>query len=92
MDEGPAPERPARAPAGRRRRYKPRELELGDGGRLTLRSDGTIVEVDGTAQAVGSWTPDDPEWARHAIRFGLRPQDSTVAPHGPSAGTKPPRW
>jgi hypothetical protein len=82
-----------RATAGSRRRFKPRQLETADGGRLRIRHDGVIVHVDAAGQVVGSWATGDPEWERRAIRFGLRPQRTTVAPHGGrDSGSKPPGW
>jgi hypothetical protein len=93
MDDAPAGARPARGPAGPARRFKARHLDLGDGSRLTLHPDGAIDHVDATGEVVASWALDDPDWPRHAIRFGLRPQPATVAPHGgPAEKGKPPGW
>ena len=83
--------KPSRSPATRGRRFKPRALELADGGRLILSADGSIDHVDDHGSAMHSWTPDDPEWPDQAIRFGLHPQGPTVTPQGPVQGTKPPR-
>ena len=81
----------SRTPASRRRRFRRRELDLADGSRLVLKADGSIDHVDDGGDTKQSWTPDDPEWPRHAIRFGLRPQNATVAPHGRYVErTKPP--
>jgi hypothetical protein len=72
-------------------RYRPRHIDVGDGTGLRLRADGTIDHVDAAGETVGSWQADDPDWARYALRFGLRPQPETVAPHGGSnGGSKPP--
>ena len=57
---------------GRRPRYRRHQLTLPDGGKLRLGVDGTTVQA---------WLPGDPEWAGQAIRFGLRPEPLTVAPH-----------
>jgi hypothetical protein len=70
------------------RRFKRRELMVADGGKLILNVDGSIRLID----AEGHTRPDEPEWARCAIRFGLRPQSSTIAPTGRYVdATKPPR-
>ncbi len=79
---------PPRAAADFRRH----ELELADGGRLVLDTDGSIVRTDALGTRTHAWTPDDPEWPDQAIRFGLHPQASTVAPqHRGDQGTKPAR-
>ncbi len=81
----------ARTSTTKSRRGRRRELQLADGGRLVLNADRSIDRVDDDGNAVQSWTPDDPEWARSAIRFGLHPQESTVAPRGRDVGAmKPP--
>lgn len=80
----------ARTPRGPR--FKRRELELADGGRLVLDTDGSIKHVDDHGDTRHSWAPDDPEWSHQAIRFGLHPQGPTVTPQGRYVeGTKPPR-
>ena len=61
-------------------RFKRRELILGEGGKLVLHANGSIGQVDGEGVLKQTWAPDDPEWARHAIRFGLLPQPGTVVP------------
>lgn len=78
----PAPSPAAHAPAAHGRRYKRREIQLAEGGTLVLGADGSIAQHDADGTPAHTWTPDDPEWARHAIRFGLYPQDATVAPTG----------
>jgi hypothetical protein len=73
------------------RRYRHRELKLADGGRLVLRTDGTIARFDDADTRTASWTTDDPEWPGYAIRFGLHPEPGTVAPNGSGVrGTRPP--
>jgi hypothetical protein len=67
---------------GSARRYRRHVQALPDGGRLTLREDGTIERLGADGSTVGSWRPDDPDWPGQAIRFGLRPQPKTVAPQG----------
>ena len=81
----------ARRPASRRRRFKRREFEFADGERLVLDGDGAIRRLDDHGVTIRTWTPDDPDWPNEAIRFGLRFQAPTVAPHGRVPGAKPPR-
>jgi hypothetical protein len=76
---------------GRGRRYKPHELHLAGGGRLTVSADGEIDHLDARGATVRRWKVDDPEWPDQAIRFGLYPQAGTITPHGQVQGTKPPR-
>ena len=64
------------------RRYRGHELVLPDGGRLRLHADGTIERRDADGSVLSSSRPNEPEWARQAIRFGLRPEPVTVAPQG----------
>ncbi len=79
-------------PAAHGRRFKRRELKLADGGTLVLNADGSIAQLDGDGNQAHAWEPVDPDWARHAIRFGLYPQDATVAPTGRYIeGMRPPR-
>ena len=55
-----------------------------------LNTDGSIVHVDEHGAPMHSWAPDDPEWPRQAIRFGLYPQADTVTPTSRSVeGSKP---
>jgi hypothetical protein len=77
--------------ATRGRRFKPRELDLADGGRLVLGVDGSIDHIDERGSTKHGWKLDDPEWPDQAIRFGLHPQGRTATPHGQVQGTKPPR-
>jgi len=82
------------APRGhgnKRSRYKRREIGLAEGGKLILQPDGSISLVDGAGAASGAWAPGDPDWAGHAIRFGLQPQAETVAPHGRRAADPRPQ-
>ena len=80
--EEPSPTQSTSGPAAHGRRFKPRELELADGGRLVLTADGSISQVDAAGTPTQAWEQADPDWASHAIRFGLFPQDATVAPSG----------
>ena len=91
MTEEPGEPEPTRDAARRGRRFRPQQLSLPDGGKLVLRSDGSIDQVDADGSATQRWTPDQPEWPNHAIRFGLQSQARTVAPHGRVEGTRPPR-
>ena len=63
------------------RRYRRHELALPDGGKLRLGVDGTIVRLDADGSPVRAWPTADPDWPNQAIRFGLRAQPTTVAPH-----------
>ncbi len=84
---------PSRSAASPRRSHKRRELELADGGKLVLNVDGSIHHLDAQGDTTRTWTPNDPEWPHEAIRFGLRSQAATVAPHRRYVpGAKPPRW
>jgi len=73
---------PSPSTAAHGRRFKHRELDLADGGKLVLKADGSISQVDASGAPTQTWDPADPDWASHAIRFGLFPQDATVAPTG----------
>src|SRR5687768_9614258 len=76
----------------RGRRFKRHQLELPDGGALVLGTDGAISHLDAVGTTIRSWSPDDPEWPDHALRFGLRPHAPTVSPTSRGVlGTKPPR-
>jgi hypothetical protein len=83
QDAAAAPPAPqdSRPDGGHGHRYRRREIELTEGGKLVLDSDGSIRQVDAEGVAREAWSPGEPEWARHAIRFGLRPQSQTVAPN-----------
>jgi hypothetical protein len=88
----PPPSEPSPSPAAHGRKFKRRELQLADGGRLVLNVDGSIAQLDGDGTPAHAWVPADPDWASHAIRFGLYPQDATVPPTGRYVeGMRPPR-
>jgi hypothetical protein len=89
MGDEPTQAGPA-TPAHHGPRYRRRELALTDGGRLALRTDGTIEHRDAEGAVVQAWPPDDPGWPDRAIRFGLRAQAPTVRPEGYS-GRNPDR-
>jgi hypothetical protein len=91
---GPRPDAAPVAPHGhgnKRGRYKRREIGLAEGGKLILHPDGSISLLDGAGATSGAWSPGDPDWAGHAIRFGLQPQAETVAPHGRRAADPRPQ-
>jgi len=73
---------PHGTPVRGRRRFKRRELRLADGGSLILTAGGSIDHVADDGTTTQSWAPDDADWPRQAIRFGVRPQGATVTPHG----------
>jgi hypothetical protein len=66
--------------AARGQQFRRHELELPEGDRLVLHADGSIEQLDAAAEIVSKWAPDDPDWPRHAIRFGLFRRPGTVAP------------
>lgn len=87
--EGTGPDRDAltRPPV---RHYKRRELATADGGRLVLRTDGTIELLAADRKVAQSWGPEDAEWGTYAFRFGIRLQARTTTPRGPdTASAKP---
>lgn len=69
--------------------FRRRELRHGDGTRLTLAADGTIVARDAAGKATTTWRERDPGWADQAIRFGLRPRPETVKPGPPDPIHRP---
>jgi hypothetical protein len=69
-------------PSAANRRFRRRQIELPEGGKLVLRGDGSITLTDAAGETTGTWAVDDPDWARHAIRFGLQPQPATILPQG----------
>ena len=73
---------PSPSTAAHGRRFKHRELDLADGDKLVMKADGSISQVDASGAPTQTWDPADHDWASHAIRFGLFPQDATVAPTG----------
>jgi hypothetical protein len=79
-DAAVAPPAPRQA-ATHGHHYRRREIELAEGGKLVLDTDGSIRQVDADGAGIGAWSPGEPEWARQAIRFGLRPESQTVAPN-----------
>ena len=71
-----------RRPAASGARSRRHQLALADGGKLILDRDGSIRHLDDKGATIETWAPEDPAWAERAIRFGLHPQDPTVAPQG----------
>lgn len=63
-------------------RFRRREIDLGDGSKLVLRTTGSIVQLDSAGEAKAEWSVDDADWPRHALRFGLQPQPTTIVPEG----------
>jgi hypothetical protein len=82
---------PRATPAHSRRRFKRRELRLADGGSLVLTAGGSIDHVADDGTTTHSWAPDDDDWPRQALRFGVHPQGVTIAPHGRQRDMPPPR-
>jgi hypothetical protein len=75
-----------------RRKFKPRRASLENGETLVLNGDGSIEHRDRDGLSKRRWTPDDPEWSRQAIRFGLHESPSTATPSGRNVpASKPPR-
>jgi hypothetical protein len=71
------------APGGApKRRYPQRSATLPTGETLVLRPTGSIDVLDPAGAVTRTCEPQDPEWALHAIRFGLRPTPATVRPDG----------
>ena len=64
------------------RRFRRRQIALADGGKLVLAGNGSITMTDAAGETTGTWSVGDPDWAGHAIRFGLQPQPITVPPQG----------
>ena len=52
--------------------FRHHEISLGDG-KLVLDRDGSIKHVGPDGEVTATWQPDDPEWSRYALRFGLQP-------------------
>ncbi len=63
-------------------RYRPRRIELAAGERLVLHGDGTIEHQDAAGAVTETWSANDPEWPRHALRFGLHEERRTIKPTG----------
>lgn len=75
-----------------RHRYKRRELELPDGGKLVLDADGSIIQTASDGSTMHAWSSDDPQWAERAFRFGIRSGRTTVTPRDrDDQGTDRPR-
>ena len=91
MADKPIPPVPSPGPPTRRRRYRRRELSFPDGSRLLLDAYGVISHLNAAGATEHSWAPESPEWARHALRFGLRVAEPTVAPTGRPAAARLPR-
>jgi hypothetical protein len=72
------------------RRHKRREIAQPDGTTLVLNRDGSIDLLAADRSVTQSWSTDDPEWAMHAFRFGIRAQERTIAPRGPDTGSDRP--
>jgi hypothetical protein len=71
--------------------FRRHEIPFGDG-KLILEHDGSIRTVAADGSVTATWQPDDPEWSRHAIRFGLRPSaagSSSVPGHPPQRAKRP---
>jgi hypothetical protein len=87
-----ASSKPRGTPVRGRRRFKRRELTLADGGSLVLTAGGSIDHVADDGTTSHYWAPDDADWPRQAIRFGVRPQGATVTPQGRQGwAMRPPR-
>ena len=71
--------------------FRRHEIPFGDG-KLILDHDGSIRTVAADGSVTATWQADDPEWSRHAIRFGLRPSaagGSSVPGHPPQRAKRP---
>ena len=74
-------------------RFRRRRLALDDGTSLVLNPSGSIDHIDGAGAVVRTWNTADPGWGSHAIRFGIRSQEPTVAPTRRGLGAvRAPRW
>jgi hypothetical protein len=79
-------------PAAHGHRYRRRTLSQPDGGQLVMTTDGTVLRLGADGSREHEWAPDDPEWPRLAIRFGLHVQSTTISPAGRFVeDTRPPR-
>ncbi len=72
------------------RRFRPRRITLANGELLVLHRDGTIEHTDAAGAVKQAWSPGDPDWPRHAIRFGLHETRPTVKPTGRDASSERP--
>jgi hypothetical protein len=76
----------------RSHRYRRRTLSLPDGVSLVLTGDGTVLRLAADGSREAAWAPDDPEWPKVAIRFGLHAESATISPPGRFVeATRPPR-
>ncbi len=75
------------------RKFRPRRVSLANDETLVLKADGSIEHHDREGTPTRTWAPDDPEWPRQALRFGLHEGRPTATPSGRDVpGTRPPRW
>jgi hypothetical protein len=71
--------------------FRRHEIPFGDG-KLILDHDGSIRTLAADGSVTATWQPDDSEWSRRAIRFGLRPSadgGSSVPGHPPQRAKRP---
>jgi hypothetical protein len=78
-------------PAASVRRFRRHQIDLAEGGKLVLQGDGSITQADAAGEVVHRWAIGDPDWASHAIRFGLRPQPETELPESRRAAEPRPQ-
>ncbi len=71
---------PAHNAVPHHRRYRHHVIDLADGGKLVLSADGSIERSDAAGTSTNVWATEDPGWPDQALRFGIRPQATTVAP------------
>jgi len=82
----------AHMPTAHGHRYRRRTLSQPGGGQLVMTTDGTVLRLGADGSREHEWAPDDPEWPRLAIRFGLHVQSTTISPAGRFVeDTRPPR-
>jgi hypothetical protein len=82
----------AHLPTAHGHRYRRRTLSQPGGGQLVMTTDGTVLRLGADGSREAAWAPDDPEWSKLAIRFGLRVQSTTISPAGRFVeDTRPPR-
>ena len=71
--------------------FRHHEIPMGDG-KLVLDREGSIRSIAADGSVTATWEPDDPEWDRYAIRFGLRTSGaggSSVPGHPPQRAKRP---
>jgi len=79
-------------PTAHGHRYRRRTMSQPGGGQLVMTTDGTVLRLAADGSREGAWAPDDPEWPKLAIRFGLHVQSTTISPAGRFVeDTRPPR-